>query len=147
MMQPIAGCAMARPFVTHHNTLDMDLYLRIAPELFLKRLTVGGLEKVFEINRNFRNEGISTRHNPEFTMLEFYEAYQDYHYLMDLTEQLLKDCAQKALGTTVLTYQGATIDLGRKFDRLTMAEAIAKYNPEHAAADLAKPEYLRTALK
>ena len=124
----------------------MDLYLRIAPELYLKRLTVGGLEKVFEINRNFRNEGISTRHNPEFTMLEFYEAYQDYEYLMDLTEELLRECAQKVLGTTTLPYQGATIDLGPRFDRLTMAEAIAKYNPSHSAADLAKPEYLRAAL-
>jgi lysyl-tRNA synthetase class 2 len=125
----------------------MELFLRIAPELYLKRLTVGGLEKVFEINRNFRNEGISTRHNPEFTMLEFYEAYQDYHYLMDLTEELLRECAQKVCGTTTLTYQGASIDLGRKFDRLTMAEAIAKYNPAHSADNLAKPEYLREALK
>src|SRR5207237_3819260 len=118
MMQPIAGGAIARPFVTHHNTLDMTLYLRVAPELYLKRLTVGGLEKVFEINRNFRNEGISTQHNPEFTMLEFYEAYQDYHYLMDLTESLLRECAQKVLGTTTLPYQGATIDLAPNFDRL-----------------------------
>src|SRR6187549_3905629 len=146
MMQPIAGGAIARPFVTHHNTLDMDMFLRIAPELFLKRLTVGGLEKVFEINRNFRNEGISTRHNPEFTMLEFYEAYQDYNYLMDLTEDLLRECAQKALGTTALTYQGTPVDLGRKFDRLTMAEAIAKYNPQHPLQELAKPEYLKAAL-
>ena len=112
MMHPIPGGAAARPFVTHHNALDMELFLRIAPELYLKRLVVGGLEKVFEINRNFRNEGISTRHNPEFTMLEFYEAYQDYHYLMDLTETLLREVAQKVLGTTTLTYQGATIDLG-----------------------------------
>jgi lysyl-tRNA synthetase, class II len=147
MMHPIPGGAVARPFKTHHNALDMQLFLRIAPELYLKRLTVGGLEKVFEINRNFRNEGISTRHNPEFTMLEFYEAYQDYHYLMDLTEALLRECAQKVLGTTTLPYQGAAIDLGRRFDRLTMAEAIAKYNPQHAAADLASPGYLRTALK
>ncbi|QJR15474.1 lysine--tRNA ligase [Usitatibacter palustris] len=147
MMQPIPGGAAAKPFVTHHNALDMQLYLRIAPELYLKRLVVGGLEKVFEINRNFRNEGISTRHNPEFTMLEFYEAYRDYHYLMDLTEELLRECAAKVLGTTTLSYQGETIDLAKKFDRLTMAEAIAKYNPEHSAADLAKPEYLRAALK
>jgi lysyl-tRNA synthetase class 2 len=147
MMHPIPGGAAAKPFKTHHNALDMQLFLRIAPELYLKRLTVGGLEKVFEINRNFRNEGISTRHNPEFTMLEFYEAYQDYNYLMDLTEQLLRECAQKVLGKTVLPYQGQEIDLGRKFDRLTMAQAIAKYNPEHAAADLSKPEYLRAALK
>jgi lysyl-tRNA synthetase class 2 len=146
MMQPIPGGAAARPFRTHHNALDMDLYLRIAPELYLKRLVVGGLEKVFEINRNFRNEGISTRHNPEFTMLEFYEAYQDYDYLMDLTEELLRECAQKVRGTTSLTYQGAPVDLGKKFDRLTMAEAIAKYNPEHPLAELSKPQYLKSAL-
>jgi lysyl-tRNA synthetase, class II len=147
MLQPIPGGAAARPFKTHHNALDQDMYLRIAPELYLKRLTVGGLEKVFEINRNFRNEGISTRHNPEFTMLEFYEAYQDYHYLMDLTETMLRELAQKVLGTTSLTYQGATVDLGKKFDRLTMAEAIAKYNPQYAAADLARPDFLRKALE
>ena len=147
MLQPIPGGAAARPFKTHHNALDQDMYLRIAPELYLKRLTVGGLEKVFEINRNFRNEGISTRHNPEFTMLEFYEAYQDFHYLMDLTETMLRELAQKVLGTTSLTYQGATVDLGRKFDRLTMAEAIAKYNPQYAAADLARPDFLRKALE
>jgi lysyl-tRNA synthetase class 2 len=146
MMQQIPGGAAARPFKTHHNALDMDMFLRIAPELYLKRLVVGGLEKVFEINRNFRNEGISTRHNPEFTMLEFYEAYQDYNYLMDLTEELLRECAQKVLGTTTLTYQGATVDLGKPFDRLTMAEAIAKHNPQHALADLAKPQYLKAAL-
>ena len=126
MLQPIPGGAAARPFKTHHNALDQDMFLRIAPELYLKRLVVGGLEKVFEINRNFRNEGISTRHNPEFTMLEFYEAYRDYDYLMDLTEELLREAAQQVLGTTALTYQGATVDLGRKFDRLTMAQAIAK---------------------
>ena len=146
MMHPIPGGAAARPFKTHHNALDMELFLRIAPELYLKRLTVGGLEKVFEINRNFRNEGISTRHNPEFTMLEFYEAYQDYHYLMDLTESLLREVALEVLGTTTLTYQGATIDLGKKFDRLTMAEAIAKYNSQYALADLATVEYLKSAL-
>ncbi len=114
MMHPIPGGAAARPFVTHHNALDMKLYLRIAPELYLKKLVVGGMEKVFEINRNFRNEGISTRHNPEFTMLEFYEAYQDYHYLMDLTEALLREVAQKVVGTTALTYQGSrSISRGR----------------------------------
>ncbi len=146
MMQPIPGGAVARPFVTHHNALDMDLYLRIAPELYLKRLVVGGIEKVFEINRNFRNEGISTRHNPEFTMLEFYEAYQDYNYLMDLTEDLLRQVAQEVLGTTTLSYQGETIDLGKRFDRLTMAEAIAKYNPKYPLVELGKPAYLRSAL-
>jgi lysyl-tRNA synthetase class 2 len=146
-MQLIPGGATARPFKTHHNALDQEMYLRIAPELYLKRLVVGGLEKVFEINRNFRNEGISTRHNPEFTMLEFYEAYQDYEYLMDLTEALLRECAQKVLGTTTLTYQGATVDLGRRFDRLTMAEAIAKYNPHYTAAQLGDIAFLRKALE
>ena len=146
MMHAIPGGAAARPFRTHHNALDMDLYLRIAPELYLKRLVVGGLEKVFEINRNFRNEGISTRHNPEFTMLEFYEAYQDYRYLMDLTEDLLRQCAERTLGAATITYQGATFDLSRRFDRLTMAEAVAKYNPEYPLHELSKPEYLRVAL-
>jgi lysyl-tRNA synthetase class 2 len=146
MMHPIPGGAAARPFVTHHNALDTELYLRIAPELYLKRLVVGGFERVFEINRNFRNEGISTRHNPEFTMLEFYEAYRDHHYLMDLTEALFREVAQKVVGTTTLTYQGETIDLGRPFDRLTMAEAIHKYNARYPLAELGKPEYLRVAL-
>ena len=146
MMQPIPGGAAARPFVTHHNALDMTLFLRIAPELYLKRLVVGGMEKVFEINRNFRNEGISTRHNPEFTMLEFYEAYQDYNYLMDLTEELLRGLAQQIHGNTTLTYQGQAIDLGKPFDRLTMAEAIAKYNPKHSLADLSNLDYLRKVL-
>jgi lysyl-tRNA synthetase class 2 len=147
MMHPIPGGATARPFVTHHNALDTDLFLRIAPELYLKRLVVGGLEKVFEINRNFRNEGISTRHNPEFTMLEFYEAYRDYRYLMDLTERLLREVALKVLGTTTVEYQDTQIDLGARFDRLTMAEAIAKHNPRYALGDLAKAEYLRAALE
>ncbi len=146
MMHPIPGGAAARPFVTHHNALDMELYLRIAPELYLKKLVIGGLEKVFEINRNFRNEGISTRHNPEFTMLEFYEAYQDYRYLMDLTETLVREVAQKVVGTTTITYQGTTIDLSAAFDRLTMAEAIHKYHPHYPLAELAKPDYLRVAL-
>ena len=146
MLQPIPGGAAARPFKTHHNALDMDMYLRIAPELYLKRLVVGGLEKVFEINRNFRNEGISTRHNPEFTMLEFYEAYRDYNYLMDLTEDLLRECAYKVLGATTLTYQGSSVDLGRKFERLTMAEAIAKHNTRYSLAELARPDYLKAAL-
>jgi lysyl-tRNA synthetase class 2 len=146
MMHAIPGGAAARPFVTHHNALDMELFLRIAPELYLKKLVVGGLEKVFEINRNFRNEGISTRHNPEFTMLEFYEAYQDYHYLMDLTEALLREVAQKVLGSTTIPYQEETIDLGKSFDRLTMAEAIHQYNLHYPLAELAKPEYLKVAL-
>jgi len=146
MMHAIPGGAAARPFVTHHNALDMELFLRIAPELYLKRLVVGGLEKVFEINRNFRNEGISTRHNPEFTMLEFYEAYQDYHYLMDLTEALLREVARKVLGSTTVTYQGATIDLEPPFARLTMAQAIHRYHPQHALADLDDLAYLKSAL-
>src|SRR5688500_10216689 len=115
MMQPIPGGATARPFITHHNALDMDLYLRIAPELYLKRLVVGGFEKVFEINRNFRNEGISTRHNPEFTMVEFYAAYTDYRYLMAFIEQLLAEVAQEAMGTKTVTYQGQEIDLSNPF--------------------------------
>ncbi|MCL2873233.1 MAG: lysine--tRNA ligase [Betaproteobacteria bacterium] len=146
MMHPIPGGASARPFKTHHNALDMDLYLRIAPELYLKRLTVGGLERVFEINRSFRNEGISTRHNPEFTMIEFYEAYRDYHYLMDLTETLFREVAQKVLGTTTITYQGDTIDLAQPFARLTMAEAIHHYHPQHTKAALADLDYLRKTL-
>ena len=113
MMQPIAGGAAARPFVTHHNTLDIDLYLRIAPELYLKRLLVGGIPRVYEINRNFRNEGISTKHNPEFTMLEFYWAYADYRQLMDLTEEMIVTLAEDILGSTTLEWQGGTIDLAR----------------------------------
>jgi lysyl-tRNA synthetase class 2 len=146
MMHPIPGGAAARPFVTHHNALDMQLFLRIAPELYLKKLVVGGMERVFEINRNFRNEGISTRHNPEFTMLEFYEAYQDYHYLMDLTEALIREVAQRVLGRTAIEYQGTPIDLGKPFDRLTMAQAIHQYNPAHPLHELERPEYLRGAL-
>jgi lysyl-tRNA synthetase class 2 len=146
MMHPIPGGAAARPFVTQHNALDMQLFLRIAPELYLKRLVVGGFERVFEINRNFRNEGISTRHNPEFTMLEFYEAYQDYNYLMDLTEELLRELANKVQGTTTVDYQGTAIDLGRPFDRLTMAQAIHKYNPQYPLPDLDRREYLASAL-
>lgn len=136
MMQAIPGGAAARPFVTHHNALDMRLYLRIAPELYLKRLVVGGLEKVYEINRNFRNEGLSTRHNPEFTMLEFYQAYADYRDLMDLTEQLLRGMAQELLGSTRLIYQGETYDLGESFRRMTVKEAILHYNPQLKSADL-----------
>jgi len=146
MMHPIPGGAAARPFVTHHNALDMQLFLRIAPELYLKKLVVGGMEKVFEVNRSFRNEGISTRHNPEFTMLEFYEAYRDHHYLMDLTEELIREVALAVRGTTAIEYQGMPIDLGKPFDRLTMAEAIHRYNPAYPLHELAKPEYLRVAL-
>src|SRR5262249_829222 len=136
MMQPIAGGAAARPFVTHHNTLDMDLYLRIAPELYLKRLVVGGLDRVYEINRNFRNEGISTQHNPEFTMLEFYQAYADYHDMMKLTEEMLAQVASDVNGTTKTTFNGHEIDFAN-WQRLSMREAIIKYWP-HAPAP--KPE-------
>ena len=146
MMHSIPGGAAARPFQTHHNALDMELYLRVAPELYLKKLVVGGLERVFEINRSFRNEGISTRHNPEFTMLEFYEAYRDYHYLMDLTEELLRGVAQRVLGTQIVEYQGTPIDLGRRFDRLTMAQAIHQYNPDYLLEELERPPFLQTAL-
>jgi len=146
MMHPIPGGAAARPFVTHYNALDQAMFLRIAPELYLKRLVVGGFEKVFEINRNFRNEGLSTRHNPEFTMLEFYEAYQDYRYLMDLTEQLLRECALGVLGTTTVRFGEAEIDLGRPFDRLTMAQAIVKYNPDYTLGQLEDTAFLRAAL-
>ncbi len=127
MMHPIAGGASAKPFITHHNALDMDLYLRIAPELYLKRLLVGGFDKVYEINRSFRNEGISTRHNPEFTMIELYQAYADYEDMMDLTEQIFANAAQEVLGTTVITYQGETIDLSPAWTRITMLDAIKKY--------------------
>jgi len=129
MMQPIAGGAAARPFTTHHNALDMDLFLRIAPELYLKRLVVGGIDRVYEINRNFRNEGISTQHNPEFTMLEFYQAYANYHDLMKLTEELVTFVAQEVNGTTVTNFNGVEIDLANKWERLTMREAIIKWWP------------------
>jgi lysyl-tRNA synthetase, class II len=132
MMQPIAGGAVARPFRTHHNTLDLDLYLRIAPELYLKRLIVGGLDRVYEINRNFRNEGISTQHNPEFTMLEFYQAYADYQDMMSITEEMLAHAARELNGTTVVPYQGREIDFGN-WQRLSMREAIIKYWPETCA--------------
>ena len=124
MMQPMAGGAEATPFVTHHNALDMALYLRIAPELYLKRLVVGGLERVFEINRNFRNEGISTRHNPEFTMLEFYQAYATYEDLMELTRELFQQTAQAVLGSTSLSYQGQEIELGGEWRRLSLHDAL-----------------------
>ncbi len=143
MMQPIPGGAAARPFITHHNALDMQLYLRIAPELYLKRLVVGGFEKVYELNRNFRNEGLSTRHNPEFTMLEFYQAYADYRDLMDLTEELLRDMAKTLLGDTMIQYQGETYDFGQSFRRLTVKEALLHFNPTIDAAQLDDPDAAR----
>ena len=135
MMHPIPGGAAARPFKTHHNALDMELYLRIAPELYLKRLVVGGFERVFEINRNFRNEGISVRHNPEFTMMEFYIAWRDYEHLMQFTEDMLRDIATKVLGKTRVDYQGMEIDFGKPFDRLSMVDAVKKYAPALADID------------
>ena len=137
MLHPIAGGATARPFITHHNALDMEMYLRVAPELYLKRLTVGGLEKVFEINRNFRNEGLSTRHNPEFTMLEFYWAYADFHDAMDLTEALMRELTLSVLGSTEVSYGDHTFHFDRPFTRLTVVEAILKYNPDLTAGDIA----------
>ena len=130
MMQAIPGGAVARPFRTHHNALDMELYLRIAPELYLKRLVVGGMERVFEINRNFRNEGISTRHNPEFTMMEWYCAYQDCEYMIAHTEKLVRHAAQAAAGTTAVEYQGKTLDFGKPFARLSIPEAIRRQGVE-----------------
>jgi lysyl-tRNA synthetase, class II len=133
MMHPLPGGAAARPFITHHNTLDIDLYLRIAPELYLKRLTVGGFDRVYEINRNFRNEGISTQHNPEFTMLEFYEAYSNYRDLMDLNEQLFSQMAKNIAGSTTIRYGDVELDFSR-LERLSMREAIVKYWPSGAGA-------------
>lgn len=147
MMQPIPGGALARPFVTYHNTLDMKLYMRIAPELYLKRLVVGGIEKVYEINRNFRNEGISTRHNPEFTMLEFYWAYADYNDLMNLTERMMRALAEAVLGDTQVPYQGEIYDFARPFARLTVEEAVARFNPGLDAGKLRDAAYLREVCK
>lgn len=136
MMTSLAGGATAKPFTTHHNAMDMELFLRIAPELYLKRLVVGGFERVYEINRNFRNEGISTRHNPEFTMLEFYQAYATYHDLMDLTEKLFRQLAENVLGQTQITYQGTLIDFTKPFTRMTIKESIMHKNPEITEKEL-----------
>jgi lysyl-tRNA synthetase class 2 len=146
MLQVIPGGAAAKPFVTHHNALGIDMFLRIAPELYLKRLLVGGFERVFEINRNFRNEGLSPRHNPEFTMMEFYAAYHDYRWLMDFTEELLREVAFAATGSAVLNYQGATIDLSGPFARLTIVEAIRRHAPQYSEAQLADRDYLHAEL-
>ena len=146
MMQVIPGGATARPFVTHHNALDQDMYLRVAPELFLKRLVVGGFERVFEINRNFRNEGLSTRHNPEFTMLEFYQAYADYRDLMDLTEDLFRRIATEVIGSAVISWQGASYDFSRPFARYTVQEAVLNYCSDLNEADLATRESLIATL-
>ncbi|HEY9397564.1 MAG TPA: lysine--tRNA ligase [Burkholderiales bacterium] len=147
MMHPIPGGAAAKPFETHHNALDMQLFLRIAPELYLKRLVVGGFEKVFEINRNFRNEGISTRHNPEFTMIEFYEAYRDYRYLMDFTEEMLRTVAQKVLGTTQVPYGEHVVDLSLPFARLTVVQAMLEHMPAYNEIDLNNRDWLIKELK
>ena len=146
ILQPIPGGAAARPFITHHNALDMDMYLRIAPELYLKRLVVGGFERVFEINRNFRNEGVSVRHNPEFTMMEFYCTYWTYRDQMQFTEDLLRTAAREATGSAILPYQGHEIDLEKPFDRLTPVEAILKYSPDYTAEQLADEAFLRAEL-
>jgi lysyl-tRNA synthetase class 2 len=136
MMHVIPGGAVARPFVTHHNALDIDLYLRVAPELYLKRLVVGGFERVYEINRNFRNEGVSTRHNPEFTMLELYQAYATYNEIMDLTESLVRETARATTGKTALTWEGRDIDVGPAFRRWSMVDAVLEHNPQIAQADV-----------
>ena len=147
MMQVIPGGAMAKPFVTHHNALDMDLFLRIAPELYLKRLIVGGMDRVFEINRNFRNEGLSTRHNPEFTMIEFYQAYATYHDLMDLTETLFRGIATDVCGSTNIHYQGDDFDFSKPFKRLSVVDSILHYNPALKIEDLQEGNAKDTAEK
>lgn len=147
MLHPIPGGASARPFATHHNALDMPMFLRIAPELFLKRLVVGGFERVYEINRNFRNEGLSTRHNPEFTMIEFYQAYADYAELMDFTERLLQTVTTEVLGQASFDYQGIHIDFSQPFERLTMLEALLKYQPQWTKAQLTDFEFCKKLVK
>lgn len=146
MLHVIPGGAAAKPFITHHNALDMEMYLRIAPELYLKRLVVGGFDRVFEVNRNFRNEGVSPRHNPEFTMMEFYAAYVDYKWLMDFTESVIRKAAVDAHGTAVLTYQGKELDLSKPFQRLTIVGAINKYAPHYTTEQLNDAEFIKTEL-
>ncbi|MBA6413759.1 lysine--tRNA ligase [Parahaliea sp. F7430] len=147
MMQVIPGGAAAKPFVTHHNALDLDMYLRIAPELYLKRLVVGGFERVYEINRNFRNEGLSTRHNPEFTMLEFYWAYADYKDAMDLTEDMLRQLTTTVLGSTVVEYQGSRYDFAQPFTRISVFDSILQYNPQISAEQLSDEQAAREIAK
>ncbi|MFZ6845111.1 lysine--tRNA ligase [Undibacterium sp. RuTC16W] len=146
MLHVIPGGAAAKPFITHHNALDMQMYLRIAPELYLKRLVVGGFDRVFEVNRNFRNEGVSPRHNPEFTMMEFYAAYVDYKWLMDFTEQVIRKAAEDAHGTAVLTYQGKELDLSKPFQRLTIVGAINKYAPHYTQEQLHDAGFIKAEL-
>lgn len=146
MLHPIPGGASAKPFETHHNALDMQMFMRIAPELYLKRLVVGGFDRVFEINRNFRNEGLSVRHNPEFTMMEFYAAYTDYQWLMGFTEECIRAAAIAAKGTAVLTYDGKEVDLSKPFDRLTIVEAIQKYAPQYTLEQLNDAAFLRAEI-
>ncbi len=147
MLHPIPGGAAAKPFITHHNALDMQMYLRIAPELYLKRLIVGGFERVFEINRSFRNEGVSPRHNPEFTMMEFYAAFVDYRWLMDFTETIIRETAIAATGSAVLTYQDRELDLSQPFRRLTICQAILKYAPQFTQTMLDDVDIVRAELK
>lgn len=147
MLHPIPGGAAAKPFITHHNALDMQMFLRIAPELYLKRLVVGGFDRVFEVNRNFRNEGVSIRHNPEFTMMEFYAAYTDYTWLMDFTEAVIRQAAIDAQGTAVLSYGGRELDLSKPFQRLTIVQAINKYAPDYTAEQLEDAEFIKQELR
>jgi lysyl-tRNA synthetase class 2 len=147
MLHGIPGGAAAKPFITHHNALDMEMFLRIAPELYLKRLVVGGFERVFEINRNFRNEGVSPRHNPEFTMMEFYAAYTDYQWLMDFTEQIIRAAAMHACGTAILTYQGRELDLSKPFHRRTIVQSILEHAPQFTEAQLGDVDFVRTELR
>ena len=147
MMHPIPGGATAKPFVTHHNALDMSLYLRVAPELYLKRLIVGGLNRVFEINRNFRNEGLSARHNPEFTMIELYESYADYKRMMEVTEELVRNSAKVSMGNLIFEYQGKEVNLEQSFDRLTIVEAILKYNSQITFEQLMDIDFLKQEIK
>ncbi|MFW5431518.1 MAG: lysine--tRNA ligase [Methylophilaceae bacterium] len=146
MLHAIPGGASAKPFTTHHNALDMQMFMRIAPELYLKRLIVGGFERVFEINRSFRNEGLSVRHNPEFTMMEFYAAFTDYHWLMDFTEQCIRSAAVAACGAAVVSYDGKEVDLSKPFERLTIVEAIQKYAPQYTLAQLNDVDFLRAEI-